>query len=583
MMKTPHLHHDCIILALLLAVAYATSAQQLKLYPVQQHKLLWADTVHREAIRKNDSLLLAEAYYLYAKTYEATGDMATSHSWFMKSLAIIEPRGDSYHLARLYHRLAALEVQTGNYAQMRKYAIQALSVSRRIRDNRALSASLATMAQLHRIDWSKMGQNPNLPRSNPDSSLFYTAATEKIRMIESYRDSLALDLMMDKGFKVWEAGQDTSCLVYFKKALTMAAQKNVPRSQYKMMIQIIVVYTTLGIHEKAWNMLQVAENFLKNAIFKDAHQYQLDLQDAQKNYYKAIGDWQNAFEYGEKAYELERNRYISDREGAVTRLNLEYESDKKDAKLKSQQRELALYAANLTVQRRFLITLGALLILAIGTGIAFYRLYRKNRRISLRNAELVREQNHRVKNNLQVISSLLSLQSNQLMDEQARQAVEESQSRVETMAILQRHLYNGEGLIALDVKEFIPQVVKGVLQTYGYNRIKSTLALDSLELSPTKALPIGLIINELITNACKYAFSGSSDPEIKVSCFRQKNKVVLKVSDNGPGIGPMILENKNPTNSFGLKLIRIQVDQLYGTCQFKNDNGTSFQLEFNTE
>ncbi len=143
-------------------------------------------------------------------------------------------------------------------------------------------------------------------------------------------------------------------------------------------------------------------------------------------YYKAIGNWKQAYEHVEKLHKLEKNQFLADREGAVSRLGIEYETEKKEALLKSQQKELALSNENQTIQRRFLVALSFLLIGAAVAIVVVYRLYRKNQQISQQNATLVREQNHRVKNNLQVVSSLLTLQSNRLTDEIAKRAVEDT-------------------------------------------------------------------------------------------------------------------------------------------------------------
>lgn len=580
-LKTPLCSGLRLLLVLFVTWQTAT-AQKPKIYSVAQHKLLWADTVYREAIRKKDSLLLAESYYLYGKVYEHALDLLTSQKWFLKSLGILEPRGNSYNLVRLYCRLAGNEMRMGHYAESRLYLTKGLASAKNIRDDRAMKNITGYATAFYRTDWSRGGRFPGLPDPNRDSIDYYeklnTSYTKKI----STKDELAqIDLLLKDGHKRFYEKRYTAALSYCKKALGIATRNKEALWQFEILVRMSGVYLEMDMPKKAWHTIKETEQILHNSPFKDGIMSESTLERCYMDYYIKTGNWKKAYEQGEKLHEMERNYYISDRDGVVTRLSLEYETDKKEARLQSQQRELALNAKNMKAQQQFLLALGALLLIAIGTGIAFYRLYRINRRISRRNAELVREQNHRVKNNLQVVSSMLSLQSTRLADQQARQAVEESQLRVETMAILHRNLYDGEGLITVDMKEFIPQVVEGVLQTYGFNLVKAHYAIGSLELPASQALPVGLIVNELITNACKYAFSETTYPEIRVSCIRDKNRILLKVSDNGPGIDASILSSKNTTNSFGLRLIRIQVEQLYGSYQFKNEGGAMFQMHFN--
>lgn len=579
---TPLVRNLQLLLLLLLGAWKISPAQTPKVYTIMQHKLLWADTVYREAIKKNDSLLLAESYYLYGKTYEGALDLLTSQKWFFKSLAIIEPRGNSYNLVRLYGRIASIEIRMGHYAESRRYITKALSVARKLKDDRAILVVTGYAEGFFGIDWSRGGKFPELPVPNQDSVSYYGKLNDFYLKKISKKDKQAeMEMLMKQGYKQWYQKRDTTAINYFRKSLNIATQTKKAALPFRILNEMATIYLKMDMPKNAWWAIKEAETLLHNSPFKDAITDQIALERFFRDYYVKTGNWKKAYEHGERLNGMEHNNYISDREGAVTRLNIEYETEKKEARLKSQQLELSLNAKNLKTQRQFLLAMGALLILAIGAGGAFYWLYRKNRRISRRNAELVREQNHRVKNNLQVVSSLLSLQSNRLTDKQARQAVEESQLRVETMAILHRNLYDGEGLISIDMKEFIPQLVEGVLQTYGFHTVKTHYAIGSLELSAVQALPVGLIVNELITNACKYAFSKATHPEITISCFKDKNRIVLKVADNGPGIDESILSSKSTTNSFGLRLVRIQVEQLYGSFQFKNEGGTLFQMQFN--
>ncbi|MFD2936407.1 sensor histidine kinase [Spirosoma flavum] len=214
--------------------------------------------------------------------------------------------------------------------------------------------------------------------------------------------------------------------------------------------------------------------------------------------------------------------------------------------------------------------------------IVFFRLYRKNQCIGATNAELVKEQNHRVKNNLQIVSSLLSLQANRLTDESAKNAVAEGQLRVEAMAILHRQLYDGDQLAMINPAEFIPELVDMVLQTFGYTHVRLVYDIDAFVLPADSALPVSLILNELTTNACKYAFPDHPDPVFHVSCRQKKNQIDLLVADNGPGMLPQFPIDARSTSStsFGMRLIQMQVDQLRGMYTFAKQTGTVFTLTF---
>lgn len=556
-------------------------AQKPLVLPLQQHKLLYADTVYRQAVANKDSLLLAEAYYLYGKTYEAAGDLLTSQRWFLKSLAILEPRGDSFNLSRLYYRLSMSEHRQGHYKETLRYAQLSLAVARRIRSDQALSRAYSVMETVYATDWST-AKTSNSPKPRPDSAFYYRQAAQALLRIN--KDSLSLiggDLVT--GTKLWYEKRNPEGITYLKKALDLAVKKNEPIWQFRAMLAMVAMYLSMDKPRQAWSLLRQAEHLLIRSPFANSYGEQYSLEGAYREYYLKIGDWRQAYKRSEKLYELDRNNFISDRDGAVTRLGLAYDTEKKEVLLKAQQKELILRDENLRVHQRFLWAISVLLLLTFGMSIVFYRLYRRNQRISVHNAELVKEQNHRVKNNLQVVSSLLNLQANRLTDETAKKAVEESQLRIETMAILHRRLYDNDSLAQIDLSEFIPELVDSVLQAFGYAYIQPIYELEPISLSADRALSLGLLLNELATNACKYAFPDHPEPVFRVSCQREANRIRLSVADNGLGVVlPSLTDSPSkPRLSFGMRLIQMQADQLRGTYQFVNQGGTLFTLEFN--
>ena len=155
-------------------------AQQPKFFKLQPHKLQWAQQVLKDAKAKKDSLMLAEAYYLFGKTYIASGDYFTAKRYFMQSLRIIEPRGDSEELVRLYMYLGNLEAKSYNYASVFRYAHLSLAVAQRIGSHKALGRAYSQMWGLHEADWSQMPEqtNRNLPKPNYDSMFYYLKKIE---------------------------------------------------------------------------------------------------------------------------------------------------------------------------------------------------------------------------------------------------------------------------------------------------------------------------------------------------------------------------------------------------------------------
>jgi len=558
----------------LLAIEHGV-AQQPTVIKLQPHKVQWANAVIKNALKTKDTLQLAEGYYLYGKIYEAAGDYLSAKRYFIKSLRILDPRGDSFELSRLYLRLSGLGFTFFNYDDASRYAQLSLAVAQRIGSDKALLRAYSQMRGVHDTDWAQMPglTNKNLPGPNYDSVLYYLKKLEPL----ARRSPDSVELAMVNHYLGHELRRrnDPKAIAYVEEKLKIFVKQKKLGDQVLALLDLADTYIQFGQPQRARELLMKAER-LKIIALYNGQDVQAFFEGTYTHYYQAIGNWKDAFEHLQKYHELNRNRYLADREGAISRLSVEYETKKKEAQLKSQQKELALTTENFKNERRFLVTALVLLLLAVGASVAFYRLYRQNQHISRHNAELVREQNHRVKNNLQVVSSLLSLQSNRLTDDAAKQAVEESQSRIETMAILHRKLYDGEHLVGVNPNEFLQELVEHVLYTFGYSDLQPDYEIEARELGADYALRLGLIVNELVTNACKYAFPDNDAPALRIACAQKGNYLELTIADNGPGFP----HSPKSMKTFGMRLIQIQVEQLYGTYEFKPVDGTVFWMRF---
>ena len=195
---------------------------------------------------------------------------------------------------------------------------------------------------------------------------------------------------------------------------------------------------------------------------------------------------------------------------------------------------------------------------------------------------LLREIHHRVKNNLQVISSLLSLQSRTSKDEQAIEMAKESQNRIKVMALIHEKLYRSKDFANVEFNDYIMNLVNDLFASYkvSTSRISLKMEIENISLGIDTAIPTGLIINELVTNCLKYAFSKDKDGEIRISLRSLgdgHNELI--VSDNGVGL-PESLDIKK-AESLGLRMITNLTERsLHGKVKINKDNGTEFQIIF---
>ncbi len=219
---------------------------------------------------------------------------------------------------------------------------------------------------------------------------------------------------------------------------------------------------------------------------------------------------------------------------------------------------------------------------------------RKKAEEALANIEIARKKeiHHRIKNNLQVISSLLDLQADKFDDPKVIEAFRESQNRVISMALIHEELYKGEGNGTLDFSTYIRKLAETLFQTYSLSSKNICLCMDMEEnvfLNMDTGIPLGIIVNELVSNSLKHAFPGKDRGEIRIKLSRDKSRknkkegdkaasFILIVSDNGIGIP----ENLNIENidSLGIQLINALVGQLDGELEFTRNGGTEFTIKF---
>ena len=194
---------------------------------------------------------------------------------------------------------------------------------------------------------------------------------------------------------------------------------------------------------------------------------------------------------------------------------------------------------------------------------------------------LLQEIHHRVKNNMNVISSLLKLHENSVEDDSAKNALRESQGRIYTMSAVHEALYNSERLSEVDLTAYLAKISETLIQTYTITpgKVNFITTGDNVKLNIDQASPLGLTVNELISNSLKYAFPDSTEGTISVTTNLLDRQIQLVVYDNGLGM-PENLDWKN-TNTLGLKLVRSLVEnQLHGSIDMERNEGTKFTILF---
>jgi len=276
---------------------------------------------------------------------------------------------------------------------------------------------------------------------------------------------------------------------------------------------------------------------------------------------------------------FQKTAKLKRREGELAQLNTQLQREIRERK----HIELALRMAHEELESRVRERTAALAASnqALQCEIAERRRAEAGLSASLREKEiLLKEIHHRVKNNLQIISSLLNLQADYVTDAKALQCFEESQDRIRAMALVHEKLYGAEDLSRIDMGSYIRSLSDKLLRAFLLpGNVTVSIQAGPVFLGIETAIPCGLILNELMSNIAKHAFPHERSGQVQILLQRRStDQLILIVEDNGVGIAPDI--DLTSANSLGLRLVDALVSQLDGTMQLDRERGTKFTIQF---
>jgi two-component sensor histidine kinase len=298
--------------------------------------------------------------------------------------------------------------------------------------------------------------------------------------------------------------------------------------------------------------------------------------------YAGTHSYKEALEAFSEYDRLKDELFTEEAEKNISSVQTQFEVAKRDNTILDQEQRLKKQRSSQTM---ITVVTGLLTLLLVLLFITYNNNRKKNALLLEQNLEkefLLKEIHHRVKNNLGIVSSLLDLQSAEMHDPKVVEAIHESQNRVYSMSMIHQKLYQGKNLSAIEMKDYFLELSDHILDSFGLkNRVEFGFDMEEIELDVDTAIPLGLIVNELITNALKHAFPKDSKGRIELYFRKTDDRTIrLEVADNGIGIHK-IVENKEKRSGFGTKLIGLLIQQLDAKMNRKSDNGTSVEIEFN--
>lgn len=533
----------------------------------------WAKKVYKEAIVESDSLKLAEAYYLFGKIEDfTTGNYLRTKAWYYKSLWILEKRPPSYELARLHLRLGNIERKMGNYESSLVLYRKGLYLAEASDNDNAKVNALSHLGIFYSAYGEVTSDNEN-PNINLDSASYYYNEAEKLAFKIGNEEGL-LEIRTAKENLKRLKGEGIDYFQMSALAASAEGQKNV--LEIRTLLRMAESYMDKRDFKEGLKSLEKAKYIFEHFIPHEQETGTL-IETSFVDFYVRQENWRMAYLFLKRINDKEKRRRLLNNEQTDLELKEFYEVQQKEIIIQNQEEELKLFKENINLQRRSLWLMFLLLgITGLSAGL-FYYLYRKNREIRFQNELLVKEQSHRFRNNLQVVSDLLALQSYRINAESARKAMEESQLRLNSIAALHKRLYRKDVLNTIQLDSYLKEIIQGVLVMYSLEKsVTVEYSLKAINVSPDEAISLGLIFTELMTNSCKYAFKSNYRPALQIFMNQKADEVKLFFKDNGKNPFGEALKEK----SFGMKIIDLQVKQVKGIYKFYKSGGQVFEMTY---
>lgn len=566
-------------------------------------KTKWQNTERAISLLANDmenraagSPGQADLALAISKIYNDKRDCDSIAFWYQVAEEIYLRLDDQRALAEVSYQKGYEALCRGNYEEALEFVLEGLKVMEETGDQAGMALGHLRMARIFHFTF-KLGQSAesgieaavrfeNL-KDYPNAWDSYSFAGHGYRM---ENDSIQAEYCFSKGLEMaeqsglpkvvglayndlaafhMEFNQYDSAIIYFEKAL----QNSDPEDQRQQMViknGLGQVYLATGRYQECIDLLTES---LKTVYKTDEVFFLTELPEYIAQSYAALGQFDSAYKYMEMNWRYSDSLFTANQDQALEEMKSKYESDKKDALIERQKNE-----------RKYIY---ALLLSALVVVISIYRRYilkkRTNQILDQRNKEkdyLLREIHHRVKNNLQILSSLLNLQADYIQDENALNALKEGRNRVQSMSFIHQQLYSDEHITAVDMKEYVGMLCEHLSDSFSLSQrmIEISHQVDVPFFEVETAIPIGLIINELITNSIKYAFQGRRQGQISVRMWiGPEQKLLLKVTDDGPG---QPAGKSGSSSSFGTDLIEVLSQKLKGRISIDTSKGYSTTIEF---
>ncbi len=491
-----------------------------------------------------------------AMAYKEIGLYEVALDTLLNALDYLERRPPGAYLIICYNTQGNICLKTGDYQDAlvsfnnAVHAAQAAGIDAYIAP--LLNNKGETFLRLHRYD----------------SALSYLIRAENIK--RNARDTKALGKTLNLLGETYMAlGDERRATSLLQEALAIHTAADSRIDEVIVLHNLIELQLRQRRYAEAGELLDRAERLARTGRAPD---YLRQLLEQRLALYRAMHPNDLTVKIVEELLMVKDSLLNKDKAQSLQALNIQY-------KTRQNLEQLAKMGQEAIQHQQWINGLIGLAMAVTIVVIVIYLLYRSTQQNKKKAETLFKELNHRVKNNLQILSSVLSLQSQNVKDDDALQAIKSSESRVNAMALIHKKLYRDDNNRTIDMKEYVEELGDFLVHTYGFttDRLQLRIQCDAVSIDVDKAIPIGLILNELVSNALKYAFDKHPAPALEIRVHAPRaGEVRIDVRDNGVGMGPK--KTREGSGSFGLKMVNMLIKELKGKVDVETQAGTAYRI-----
>ena len=495
----------------------------------------------------------AHAFNYKGMASHASQEYEVAIKQYLDAVRIIEANNSDERLAQVYNNLAASYNIRGDAAKTEEYFLKAEAVALRRNDS-------LWVASVN----SNLGVHYNSHQQYEKAEL---AFKKSLPYFENKKDSINAGVTyMNMGNAQLPLDKSNAAMASYKRSMQLIPYKKYPIIHSVAEAGIGIALTQQKKYAQALPYLKRGNDIAKTI----GHTEQvMETNNALAEYYAETRNFEEAFKLSVASQNLKDSVLTATQDKNMADAMIEFETEKKDAQL-----QVLALEKDKAEQGKIMFTVlaasGALIAGLIG--FFLYRNKKKNTLLAKQKSMLektldeknilLKETHHRVKNSFQMVSSLLQYQAQTAKEKEAKIAIKEAQNRVRSMVLIHQKLYSKDQLVGIDSKEYIEDFTEDVIRSNEFSdqKLRYQLDLESHVLDIETITPIGLILNELLTNVLKHAFPEvTKHSQVTITFLRVESNLILKVTDNGVGMADQVHEN-----SFGLKLIETLAKKLKG-------------------